>query len=94
MLGHNFSHNLNLFFASCWPHSLTWHPAAIGISKIWVHPAHRRAGVARRLTDCARRHTVYGLAVAPADMAFSSPTPEGVAFARKYTGRPDFLIYT
>lgn len=59
-------------------------PAAVGIRRLWVHPRHRRSGVATALLEAVRRNTAFG-SVLPATMvAFSSPTEAGARFARHY----------
>ena len=62
-------------------------PAAVGIRRLWVHPRHRRSGVATALLEAVRRNTAFG-SVLPATMvAFSSPTEAGARFARQYVRR-------
>eukprot|EP00730_Choanoeca_flexa_P013132 TRINITY_DN4995_c0_g1_i2.p1 TRINITY_DN4995_c0_g1~~TRINITY_DN4995_c0_g1_i2.p1 ORF type:complete len:358 (+),score=56.77 TRINITY_DN4995_c0_g1_i2:140-1213(+) len=62
-------------------------PAALGISKVWVLPSFRRQGIASRMLESARRHTLYGLHVPADQVAFTSPTANGRELAAKYTGR-------
>jgi hypothetical protein len=64
-------------------------PAALGVSRLWVHRDHRRQHYAQRLLDCAAAHW----AVAPASMAFSQPTELGRRVAAKWFGREDFLVF-
>jgi len=67
--------------------------ALMGVHQIWCHRLHRRKGIARTLVNMARDKLVYGMTV-PFDLvAFSSPTENGAAFARRYleTERP--LVY-
>ena len=67
--------------------------AGMGIHQLWCHPTHRKGGVATRLVDAARSRLVYGMTV-PADLvAFSSPTGDGLAFARRYSGTGTPLVY-
>eukprot|EP00741_Cyanophora_paradoxa_P008344 tig00001299_g8071.t1 len=66
----------------------------VGVRQLWVAPGHRRAGVARRLLDALRTNFRFGGAVERAEVAFSQPTPSGKAFAERFTGRPDFLVYS
>ena len=61
--------------------------AVLGISKVWVLPTHRRTGVATRMLESARRHTVYGPIVPAHQVAFTSPTPSGRELAVNYTQR-------
>ena len=62
-------------------------PAAVGVSKIWVHPGVRRKGIARRLLQSVCDHTVYGASVPAERLAFTSPTPAGRELAAAFTGR-------
>jgi N-acetyltransferase len=66
-------------------------PALCGISRIWVHPAHRRTGIARKLIETCRYHFIYGFAVPIDQIAFSQPTNDGKAFASHIN--PQFLVY-
>ncbi|XP_031959169.1 N-acetyltransferase ESCO2 isoform X2 [Corvus moneduloides] len=68
--------------------------AACGISRIWVRAARRRRGIGRRMADALRRSFVFGTVLNSRDLAFSDPTPDGRAFAARYCGRPDFLVYS
>ncbi|NXS38510.1 ESCO2 acetyltransferase, partial [Pomatostomus ruficeps] len=67
--------------------------AVCGISRLWVLPARRRSGIARRMLDALRRTFVFGAVLNSRDLAFSDPTPDGRAFAARYCGRNDFLVY-
>jgi N-acetyltransferase len=68
-------------------------PATMGVYQIWCHGAHRRKGIAKKLLDTARSKLVYGTTIDIGKVAFSSPTGEGQAFAQKYTGNAEPLIY-
>jgi N-acetyltransferase len=68
-------------------------PAVCGISRMWVHSAHRRKKIAQKLIDTVRETMVYGFHVPLAKLAFSQPTTDGKLFARKYTGTDNFLVY-
>ena len=68
--------------------------ACCGIQRMWVHRAARRQGVAKRMLDCIRAEFIFATRLQKDDLAFSLPTPDGKAFAEKYTGRHDFLVYT
>ena len=62
--------------------------AVLGIYQIWVHDKHRRRGIASTLVDVARKHIYYGYSAIPVDqIAFSSPTESGLAFAKLYNRR-------
>nr|XP_018913176.1 PREDICTED: N-acetyltransferase ESCO2 [Bemisia tabaci] len=65
-----------------------------GISRIWTRATDRRKGIATQLTDCVRRNFFYGSILAQEDIAFSVPTVDGKKFARKYTGKEDYFVYT
>ncbi|XP_023780122.1 N-acetyltransferase ESCO2, partial [Cyanistes caeruleus] len=67
-------------------------PAVCGISRIWVLPARRRRGIARRMLDTLRRTFVFGAVLDSQDLAFSDPTPDGRSLAAAYCNRPDFLV--
>ena len=67
--------------------------AFLGIHQIWCHRSHRGNGVASKLVDIARSNIVYGMAVSPIMVAFSSPTAEGLRFARNYVGTETPLVY-
>ncbi|ORC89054.1 putative peroxisome targeting signal 1 receptor [Trypanosoma theileri] len=64
-----------------------------GIQFFWVSNAHRRSGIATMLVELARQNVSYGFEIPAEQVAFSEPTVYGKIFARKYTGRPDFLIF-
>jgi len=68
-------------------------PAGGGVRAVWVHPAHRRAGTARRLLDAARAGLLAGAVLPRELLAFSQPTPEGRALAAAYSGTEAFLVY-
>nr|CCC89332.1 unnamed protein product [Trypanosoma congolense IL3000] len=67
--------------------------AFCGVQLVWVAEQYRRSGVANALVDVARRHVSYGFDVPACQVAFSEPTTLGALFARRYSGRPDFLIF-
>ncbi|KAH9601218.1 N-acetyltransferase ESCO [Trypanosoma melophagium] len=64
-----------------------------GIQFFWVSDAHRRSGIATMLVELARQNVSYGFEIPVEHVAFSEPTVYGKLFARKYTGRPDFLVF-
>jgi N-acetyltransferase len=62
--------------------------AVLGIYQIWVHDKHRCRGIASALVDVARKHMYFGYSAIPVDqIAFSSPTESGLAFAKLYNHR-------
>ncbi|CAG0893466.1 unnamed protein product [Darwinula stevensoni] len=67
--------------------------AICGISRIWVSPAHRRNKFASNLLESMRLDFVYPHILSIDEIAFSDPTVDGLIFARKYTGKNDFLVY-
>lgn len=72
--------------------------AVLGIHQIWVHDKHRYRGIASKLVDVARKHMYFGYSAIPVDqIAFSSPTESGLAFAKLYNRRHqitnDVLVY-
>jgi GNAT superfamily N-acetyltransferase len=71
--------------------------AACGVRAIWVHPSHRRKGVATVLLDGLRGAVVGGgpgVRVPTELLAFSQPTPQGRALAERYIRTAQFLVYT
>jgi len=64
-----------------------------GIERLWVHRAARRQGVATKLLDYICGSYVFAYKMGLGDIAFSQPTPDGQAFATKYTRRNDYLVY-
>ncbi|KAF7268614.1 establishment of cohesion [Rhynchophorus ferrugineus] len=69
------------------------YPIRCGISHIWVAKNHRRRGVATALLNCVKANFVFGHVLSDEDIAFTSPTEDGGAFAEKYFKTPNFLIY-
>jgi N-acetyltransferase len=69
-------------------------PAVLGISRIWTHQSERRTGVAIGLLDAIRRGSQPLFVINKDKMAFSQPTEQGVALARKWFGRDEgWLVY-
>ncbi|KAF9425447.1 N-acetyltransferase esco2 [Podila epigama] len=68
-------------------------PAICGINRIWVSPVHRRKGIASRLLDAVRDRFIYACKLELKDLAFSQPTGDGKALARRYLGTDRFLVY-
>jgi hypothetical protein len=68
--------------------------AVLGVRIVWVSAQQRRQGVASRLLDVARAHTVPGYVAARGQVAYSLPTAAGAALAAQYTGAGGcFLVY-
>jgi N-acetyltransferase len=60
--------------------------AMVGVHQIWVHKSHRTKGIATYLVDAVRSRLIYGCTIPPDQVAFSSPTADGAAFAKRYMG--------
>lgn len=56
-------------------------------------PLHRRGGIASKLMRAVQCHTILGQEIAMESIAFSTPTDDGRALARKLTGLDNFLTY-
>jgi len=70
-------------------------PASMGVSRIWVTAEYRRAHVAQRLLDAARKSFVPGLELGKDRVAFSQPTSSGARLARSWFGCEDgWLVYS
>lgn len=65
--------------------------AMLAIAILWTHEQFRGQGIASKLVDAACQHSFFGMIVPNHQLAFSSPTQAGWAFAQKYCGSP--LIY-
>ena len=68
--------------------------AECGVSRIWTHPNFRRQKIATRLLDTLRLQFSLGKVIDRPSIAFSDPTINGKDFAKNYTKRNDFLVYT
>ena len=69
--------------------------AVMGVRAAWVHPAHRRRGIATRLLRVARERLVPGYACDAREVAWTQPTEDGRALAAATCGLGDgtFLVY-
>eukprot|EP00574_Skeletonema_japonicum_P008491 CAMPEP_0201722986 /NCGR_PEP_ID=MMETSP0593-20130828/7166_1 /ASSEMBLY_ACC=CAM_ASM_000672 /TAXON_ID=267983 /ORGANISM="Skeletonema japonicum, Strain CCMP2506" /LENGTH=540 /DNA_ID=CAMNT_0048214013 /DNA_START=9 /DNA_END=1631 /DNA_ORIENTATION=- len=67
--------------------------ALLGVHQIWVHSSHRNKGIASKLVTAARDHLIFGMMVPLELVAFSSPTMEGLRFAKSYLGVERPLVY-
>ena len=67
--------------------------ALLGVHQIWVHKSHRQRGIASKLVTAARDHLIFGMMIPLELVAFSSPTDEGLVFAKGYTASDTPLIY-
>ncbi|KAH8257583.1 hypothetical protein KR038_011677 [Drosophila bunnanda] len=67
--------------------------ASCGVSRIWVSPLHRRGGIASKLIRAVQCHTIIGQEIAMESIAFSTPTDDGRALARRLTRLDNFLTY-
>ncbi|KDR22265.1 N-acetyltransferase ESCO1 [Zootermopsis nevadensis] len=70
------------------------YPAKCGISRVWVAKNHRRKKIASRIMDCLRSSFIHGYMLGMDEFAFSAPTIDGKAFAEKYTGTMNYLVYS
>jgi N-acetyltransferase len=59
----------------------------MGVSRIWVRPQHRRRGIACRMLDGARATFDYAGAIDLDEIAFTQPTPDGLALLQSYIGK-------
>ena len=87
------AHETNNRNSSCISRSLKPSKALLGVHQIWVHKSHRHRGIASRLVTAARDHLIFGMCVPLELVAFSSPTDEGLRFAKTYVGSDRPLIY-
>ncbi|EQC26613.1 hypothetical protein SDRG_15553 [Saprolegnia diclina VS20] len=65
----------------------------VGVSHMWVHPRHRREGIAKALLDVVRQKFTYGMTIPTAQVAFSQPTADGMAFGARYVAPAPMLLY-
>ncbi|KAF5301137.1 hypothetical protein FQR65_LT08967 [Abscondita terminalis] len=70
------------------------YPIKCGVNRIWVSQGHRKEGIGTSLLNCLRGNFMYGYILTKEDIALSSPTESGKAFAAKYFNTSNFLIYT
>ena len=73
--------------------SLTPQKALVGIYQLWTLQASRGQGIATQLVDAARSKLVFGMQVPKSQVAFSSPTQAGLAFAKNYAPDQPPLVY-
>eukprot|EP00800_Vazella_pourtalesii_P020074 TRINITY_DN6988_c0_g1_i3.p1 TRINITY_DN6988_c0_g1~~TRINITY_DN6988_c0_g1_i3.p1 ORF type:complete len:225 (+),score=-9.36 TRINITY_DN6988_c0_g1_i3:87-677(+) len=83
---------LNPLHSSSYSISVDLFPSQFGIVRLWVHHSHRRRNIATDLVNYARSRLITGKCISIHQVSFSQPSPDGVRFAIKYTGRQDFLI--
>jgi hypothetical protein len=68
--------------------------ASLGVFQIWCHSKYRRTGISRTLLDAARTSFYFGTSVPKFRIAFSSPTADGINFAKKYCcSNTPILVY-
>ncbi|XP_042216519.1 N-acetyltransferase ESCO2-like [Homarus americanus] len=65
-----------------------------GISRLWVLQSERGKGIASTLVNSMRANMMKNYILNIDEIAFSDPTESGLGFAEKYTGKPDFLVYS
>lgn len=73
--------------------SSTPSPASVGVARLWVHPHYRRQGIATALLDTLRCNFRFDREIDRRQVAFSDPTNEGRAFAQRYVGDKEFLVF-
>lgn len=64
----------------------------MGVSRIWVRAENRRRGLARRILDGARATFDYAGALGVEEIAFTQPTPDGMALLKAYVGADRALL--
>ncbi|EEB09579.1 sister chromatid cohesion protein/DNA polymerase eta Eso1 [Schizosaccharomyces japonicus yFS275] len=64
----------------------------LGISRIWVNPAHRHKGIASKLIQCARENFIYGYQIPPTEIAFSQPSESGKRFITTWVKQQRILF--
>ncbi|CAG9773185.1 unnamed protein product [Ceutorhynchus assimilis] len=69
------------------------YPIKCGISRIWVGANFRKQGIATALVDAVKRNFISGQILSNDDVALTTPTEAGAAFAEKYFKTPNYLIY-
>jgi hypothetical protein len=73
--------------------SLTPQKALVGIYQLWTLQGNRGQGIATQLVDAARSKLFFGMQVPKSQVAFSSPTQAGLAFAKNYAPDQPPLVY-
>ncbi|XP_066143525.1 N-acetyltransferase ESCO1 [Euwallacea fornicatus] len=68
------------------------YPIKCVVSYIWVAPKFRKQGVASALLDAVKKNFLFGEVLTNDDLALTSPTEQGSAFAEKYFKTPNYLI--
>eukprot|EP00117_Sycon_ciliatum_P024574 scpid77411/ scgid0089/ N-acetyltransferase ESCO1; CTF7 homolog 1; Establishment factor-like protein 1; Establishment of cohesion 1 homolog 1 len=72
-------------------------PVVCGVSRIWVTSDFRRKGIATRMLDCLRKNFFSGFSnqvVEKQQVAFTTPTESGQAFAKSYMHGESVLVYS
>lgn len=69
--------------------------ATCGVRGVWVHPGHRRTGVATAMLTAARQSLIPGYVAGASEVAFTQPTEAGRALALSACGggTGTFLVY-
>jgi ESCO1/2 acetyl-transferase/zinc-finger of acetyl-transferase ESCO len=65
----------------------------LGVKLMWTGAGSRRAGLAGRLVDAARKSFEFGRIVRREHVCFSQPTSEGLAFGLSYCRSPSIWAY-
>lgn len=92
---HDNQHNSRIIKAQkdSYSRSLTPSKAMMGVHQIWCHRSHRKGGIASKLCDAARSCLIFGMTIPLEYVAFSSPTLDGIKFAKKYLDTKKPLVY-
>jgi N-acetyltransferase len=63
-----------------------YHPAIVGVSRIWTSGSSRRKGIAMDLLDCVVSNFIYGMDIPKEQIAFTQPTASGLRLAGAFFG--------
>jgi N-acetyltransferase len=63
-----------------------YHPAIVGVSRIWTCGSARRRGIAMDLLDCVISNFIYGMDIPKEQIAFTQPTESGNRLAECFFG--------
>lgn len=90
----NFTHNSDQHHSSSISNRSNKSTKGImGVYQLWCHKSHRKKSIASALIDTARSKFVYGYIVPITMVAFSSPTTDGMKFAKQYCNTDTPLVY-
>ncbi|XP_050297556.1 N-acetyltransferase ESCO2 isoform X2 [Anthonomus grandis grandis] len=69
------------------------YPIKCGLTFMWVAQNFRRQGIASALVTAVKNNFVFGHILSNDDVALTSPTEDGAAFAEKYFNSANYLVY-